>query len=250
MSVAASRAYAPYCWGLPVAGLASVAALVAVAGLRVDVELAAVVLAGLLSAAPAAVVRIGRSGFSLSHLPILAAVFLLAPVWAPLLGATLAAADNRRFGRRAILLNASSAALSAAAAAAVFRFAGPAVGLPTDLRDAEWFFNAAAAAGALFVVNIGLAVAAISLKYREPPLRVWRANLRPMVALDILGSLALIGFVGMMAGVHQVSLRVVVGLVAALCVCLLFTLMRRTAEREEALASRDRKSTRLNSSHP
>ncbi|MDX6645773.1 MAG: hypothetical protein QOK40_1500 [Miltoncostaeaceae bacterium] len=239
MSVATSRAYAPYCWGLPVAGVASVAALVAVAGLRVDLELALVVLAGLLSTAPAAVVRTGRSGFSLSHLPILAAVFLLSPVWAPLLGATLAAADNRRFGRRAILLNASSAALSAAAAAAVFRFAGPAVGLPTDLRDPEWFFGAAAAAAALFLVNIGLAVAAISLKYREPPLRVWRANMRPLVALDILGSLALIGFVGLMAGVDDVSLRVVVGVVAALCVCLLVTLMRRTREREEALASQE-----------
>src|SRR5207244_223416 len=150
MSAVTSRAYAPYCWGLPVAGLASVAALVAVAGLRVDLEFALVVLAGLLSAA-----------------------------------------------------------LSAAAAAAVFRFGAPALGLPTDPREPRWFFGAAAAAGALFVVNIGLAVAAISLKYREPPLRVWRANLRPLVALDILGSLALIGFVGLMAGVEEVSLRVV-----------------------------------------
>src|SRR5437879_764562 len=83
-----------------------------------------------------------------------------------------------------------------------------ALGLPTDPREPRWFFGAAAAAGALFVVNIGLAVAAISLKYREPPLRVWRANLRPLVALDILGSLALIGFVGLMAGVEEVSLRV------------------------------------------
>jgi putative nucleotidyltransferase with HDIG domain len=239
MSATTSRAYAPYCWGLPLAGAASVVALVAVAGLKVDLALAFVAIAAILSVAPSAVVRTGRSGFSLSHLPILAAVFLLSPVWAPLLGASLAAADNRRFGRRAILLNASSAALSAAAAAAVFRFGVPAVGLPTDARDPYWFFGAAAAALALFIVNIGLAVAAISLKYREPPLRVWQVNMRPLVALDILASMALVGFVGLMAGVDQLALRVVVGVVAGLCVWLLLSLIRRTREREEALASHE-----------
>jgi putative nucleotidyltransferase with HDIG domain len=239
MSAVTSRAYVPYCWGLPVAGVASVAALVAVAGLQIDLALALVVLAAALTAAPSAVVRTGRSGFSLSHLPILAAVFLLSPACAPLLGASLAAADNRRFGRRAILLNASSAALSAAAAAAVFRFGAPGVGLPTDPTDPQWFFGAAAAASALFIVNIGLALAAISLKYRERPLQVWRKNLRPMVALDILASMALIGFVGLMAGVEGATLRIVVGAVAALSVLLLWTLIRRTREREEALASRE-----------
>jgi putative nucleotidyltransferase with HDIG domain len=180
-----------------------------------------------------------RSVLSLAHLPILAAVFLLSPAVAALVAGGLAFSDTRRYGSIMWMANSGAAALAAAAAAGVFREVAPLVGLPTDPSDPLWFFAATAGAATWVVTNHAFTALTISIKYGDRPLRVWVADLRPTLGGDLIGATILIGFVGLMAGVHGVGLRIVAATVALLCIGLLVMLILRTREREQALADRE-----------
>ncbi len=104
--------YRRYCLLLAGGGLVATLALLAVDGLRVDETLGVVLLGAVITAALGTVADSGRTALSLQHLPSLAAAYVCAGPVAPIVGATLAAIDNRRFGRWVALANAGTLALS------------------------------------------------------------------------------------------------------------------------------------------
>jgi putative nucleotidyltransferase with HDIG domain len=227
-----------YSCTLPAVALAVVAAMAALGGLRLDAALAAVVGAGALTLLPWAVQSGERSAISLNHLPILAAVFVCSPAVAPALAGTLAAIDNRAYGRWVIASNAGGVALSAAAASGVFAAAG-ALGAPTDAGEPGWFVAAAVAAATFFLANHLLVSGMIALKYREPLVAVWRRCLRPMVVPDLIGSIILIGFVSLIEGVDGLALKAVAAGVAVVSVALLVGLIARSRQVAEAMSARE-----------
>jgi putative nucleotidyltransferase with HDIG domain len=205
----------------------------------VDAALLVIVAAGLASCLPWAVQSSERSAISLNHLPILAAVLVCSPVVAPALAGTLAAIDNRAYGRWAVISNAGGVALSAASAVGVIQVGG-ALGAPTSAGEPAWFFLAAAAAAAtFFLVNHAAASGMAALKYGEPLVVVWRRFLRPMIGPDIIGSSVVIGFVSLVNGVDGTALKVVAGAVAIVSVALLLGLIIRNRQVIEAVTARE-----------
>jgi putative nucleotidyltransferase with HDIG domain len=233
------RVLSSYSRALFALGLTVVAILAATSIPTAGPALWIVLGASALVALPGIAFEAERGVLSLTHLPILAAVFLLSPAVAAIVAGTLALVETRRYGPVTWMANSGAAALAAAAAALVFTEGAPALGLPTDPQRPLWFFAAAAAAATWVLANQAFTAVTISIKYSDPPLRVWWTDLRPLVGGDLIGSTILIGFVSLMAGVHAVTLRVVVAIVAVLCIALLVLLSMRTREREEALADRE-----------
>jgi putative nucleotidyltransferase with HDIG domain len=232
------KGYRRYAAGLAIAGALVVAALALVAVPEPDAALAVVVAAGLLCLHPRVVQSSERSAISLNHLPILAAVLVCPPVVAPALGGVLAAIDNRAYGRWVVLSNGGGVALSAAAAVGTAQGAW-ALGLPSDPGAPGWFFGAAAAAVAFFATNHLLVSGMIALKYREPPLDVWRRCLRPMVGADLIGSSILIAFVNLVQGVDGTAVKAAAAAIGAVAVGMLLVLITRTRQMGEALAERE-----------
>ena len=122
----AQPAFHAYSWGLLLTAACAAILLGAGGGLTAEPPLWGVVGVAVLTALPWAVQGGERVAVTLIHLPILAAVFLCSPVVAPLLAGTLAAIDNRAFGRAVAISSAGGYAI--AAAAAVWRLPAGLVG--------------------------------------------------------------------------------------------------------------------------
>jgi putative nucleotidyltransferase with HDIG domain len=240
VDVALRRAFDVYSRSLFAAGAVAACVVGVVSTLHLDVAFWVVVGACALVAVPGAVLDTERSILSLAHLPILAAVFLEPPLVSMLAAAVLAFVGTHRYGSRVWMVNCGGTALAAGASVGVFQGLAPLVGLPTDADKPLWFFAAAAAAAVFFLTNHALIALGIAMKYGDRPTKVWLADLRPMLGGDLIGSVVLIGFVGLMAGVDDVALRVVIAIVALMCVSLLVALILRTREREQALVERER----------
>ena len=81
----------------------------------------------------------------------------------------------------------------------------------------------------------------IALKYREPPLAVWRRCLKPMVGADLIGSTILIAFVNLVQGVDGAAVKAAAAGIGAVAVGMLLVLITRTRQMAEALAERERR---------
>lgn len=232
-------AYRLYAFGLvALAGLAALSVTLLETPLEVGRTEVIVVAVGLAVALLGGVEISGRSTTSLIHLPVLAAVYLATPVVAIALAAATVSIVIRRKGFYTVISNAGGMGLSAAVATTVFH-AAPHVGIGTDPSDPLWFFAASASAVAFMLSNHALVSVMITLKYHEPLPQVWRHALRPMIGSDLIGSVILIGFVSLVAGMDGSSLRIVAACVAVLSVGLLLALILRTRQREKALAERE-----------
>jgi putative nucleotidyltransferase with HDIG domain len=238
VSTRSPPAFHAYSWGLLLAACA-VVALGAGGGLTAEPSLWGVVGVAALTALPWAVRGGDRMAVTVIHLPILAAVYLCSPVVAPLLAGTLAAIDNRAFGRAVVISTAGGYALAAAAAVGAFELAS-AAGLATDPGDPTWFAAAFLAATTFFLVNHALVSGMIALEDGEPARDVWRRFLRPMVGADLIGSTILIAFVSLAAGVPGAPLKIVAGGVAVIAIALLLGLIDRSRKMKEAMSARER----------
>jgi len=228
--------YRRYCLLLAGGGLVATLALLAVDGLRVDETLGVVLLGAVITAALGTVADSGRTALSLQHLPSLAAAYVCAGPVAPIIGATLAAIDNRRFGRWVAIANAGTLALSGAAAVGAVR-GGAALWGGSSPGSAAWFLTGAAGAVAFMAVNHGLVALMVALKYGEPVGGVWRSWLMSLAGADVVGSTALIASLGLGAALDETAHRVVAGLIGVMTVGLLLALLAAIRRRDEAITA-------------
>ncbi|MCC6832621.1 MAG: HD domain-containing protein [Thermoleophilia bacterium] len=228
--------YRRFCRLAAAGGLAAVLALLALDGMRVDQALGVVLLGAVISAVLGTVADQGRTALSLLHLPALAAAYVCSAPVAPVVGAALAAFDNRRYGRWVAIGNAGILALSGAAAVGAVRGGGALWG-GTEPGSGVWFLTAAAGAVAFMAVNHGLVALMVALKYREPVATVWRAWLMSLAGADVVGSAALIASLGLGAALDDTAHRVVAGLVGVMTVGLLLALLAAGRGRDEAVSA-------------